>query len=44
MSNVLIIKANDRPLEQSVTVQMYETFVKTYRDTHPDDVVTELDS
>jgi FMN-dependent NADH-azoreductase len=43
MSNVLMIKANDRPLEQSVTVQMYETFVKTYRDTHPDDVVTELD-
>lgn len=43
MSKVLFVKANDRPAEQSVSVQMYETFLKTYREAHPDDQITELD-
>ncbi|WP_330216990.1 FMN-dependent NADH-azoreductase [Paenibacillus polymyxa] len=43
MSNVLFIKANDRPADQAVSVQMYETFLKTYKDTHSSDVITELD-
>lgn len=42
MSKVLFIKANNRPVDQSVTVKMYEAFVKTYRESHPDDQITEL--
>ncbi|GAB6989963.1 FMN-dependent NADH-azoreductase [Paenibacillus pini] len=43
MSNILCIKVNDRPVEQAVSVQMYETFVKTYTELHPEDHITELD-
>ncbi|WP_429844322.1 FMN-dependent NADH-azoreductase [Brevibacillus sp. FIR094] len=43
MSNVLFIKANDRPVEQAISVQLYEAFIKTYRQTHPNDTITELD-
>ncbi|WP_334072864.1 MULTISPECIES: FMN-dependent NADH-azoreductase [Paenibacillus] len=42
MSHVLFIKANNRPVEQSATVKLYESFLKTYRETHPDDLITEL--
>lgn len=42
MSHVLFIKANNRPVDQSVTVKLYESFLKTYRETHPDDLITEL--
>jgi FMN-dependent NADH-azoreductase len=43
MANVLFIKANDRPAEQSVSVRMYDSFLATYRETHPEDSITELD-
>ncbi|WP_397355558.1 FMN-dependent NADH-azoreductase [Paenibacillus sp. N3.4] len=43
MSNVLFVKANDRPVEQAVSVQMYDAFLKTYQESHPQDRVTELD-
>ncbi|WP_084134526.1 FMN-dependent NADH-azoreductase [Paenibacillus harenae] len=43
MSNVLFIKANNRPSEQSVSVRMYETFLHAYKETHPEDSVVELD-
>ncbi|RAT99404.1 FMN-dependent NADH-azoreductase [Brevibacillus sp. Leaf182] len=43
MSNVLFIKANDRPVEHAISVQLYEAFMKTYRQTHPNDTITELD-
>ncbi len=43
MSQVLFIKANDRPAEQAVSVQMYEAFVKAYREQNPNDEITELD-
>jgi len=43
MSNVLFIKANDRPVEQATSVKLYEAFVKSYKETHPNDTVTELD-
>jgi FMN-dependent NADH-azoreductase len=43
MANILFVKANDRPSEQAVSVQMYETFLNTYKEAHPDDVITELD-
>lgn len=42
MANVLFIKANNRPADQSVTVKLYESFVQTYRETHKDDIITEL--
>ncbi|MDF2668644.1 MAG: azoreductase [Paenibacillus sp.] len=43
MANVLFIKANDRPAGQAVSVQMYETFLQAYRQSHPEDQITELD-
>jgi FMN-dependent NADH-azoreductase len=43
MANVLVIKANDRPADQAVSVQMYDAFVKSYKESHSGDNVTELD-
>lgn len=43
MSNVLFIKANNRPAEQAVSVQLYNEFLASYKAAHPQDQVTELD-
>ncbi|WP_019910651.1 FMN-dependent NADH-azoreductase [Paenibacillus sp. HW567] len=43
MSNVLFIKANNRPAEQAVSVQLYNEFLASYKASHPQDQVTELD-
>ncbi|MFS0880157.1 FMN-dependent NADH-azoreductase [Bacillus sp. 7586-K] len=43
MANVLFIKANNRPIEQGVSVKLYHTFLDSYKEAHPDDVITELD-
>ncbi|AZN40052.1 FMN-dependent NADH-azoreductase [Paenibacillus albus] len=43
MSNVLFVKANDRPYEQSISVQMYESFMNAYKAANPTDSITELD-
>lgn len=43
MSNVLFIKANNRPAEQAVSVQLYNAFLSSYKEAHPEDQVTELD-
>lgn len=43
MANVLFVKANDRPAEQAVSVQMYDTFLKAYKERHPQDTIKELD-
>lgn len=43
MANVLFIKVNDRPADQAVSVQMYEKFLNTYKETHESDSITELD-
>lgn len=43
MSNVLFIKANNRPADQSVSVQLYNEFLASYKESHPQDEVTELD-
>ncbi|PYZ92052.1 FMN-dependent NADH-azoreductase [Salipaludibacillus keqinensis] len=43
MANVLFIKANSRPADQSVSVQLYNTFLENYKETHPEDQITELD-
>ncbi|AIQ18811.1 MULTISPECIES: FMN-dependent NADH-azoreductase [Paenibacillus] len=43
MSNVLFIKANNRPADQSVSVQLYNEFLASYKESHPQDEITELD-
>ncbi|MFF2290710.1 FMN-dependent NADH-azoreductase [Peribacillus butanolivorans] len=43
MSKVLLIKANDRPAEQAISVKMYESFLSTYKEANPNDEITELD-
>lgn len=43
MANVLFIKANSRPIEQAVSVQLYQAFLDSYKESHPEDTVTELD-
>lgn len=43
MSNVLFIKANNRAIEQSVSVKMYYEFLESFKDTHPESQITELD-
>jgi len=43
MTNVLFIKANDRPADQAVSVQLYDAFVASYKKANPDQQVTELD-
>lgn len=43
MSNVLFIKANNRPEEQSVSVKLYNEFLENYKLNNPEDEITELD-
>lgn len=43
MANVLLVKVNDRPAEQAVSVQMYDAFASAYKEANPNDTVTELD-
>ncbi|MYL65678.1 FMN-dependent NADH-azoreductase [Bacillus hwajinpoensis] len=43
MANVLFIKANSRPIDQSVSVKLYHTFLESYQKAHPNDTITELD-
>ncbi|MFC4776933.1 FMN-dependent NADH-azoreductase [Paenibacillus sp. GCM10023252] len=43
MANVLLIKANDRPADQAVSVKLYDAFAASYKEAHPEDSVTELD-
>jgi FMN-dependent NADH-azoreductase len=43
MSNVLFIKANNRPADQAVSVQLYNEFLESYKLNNPEDEITELD-
>lgn len=43
MEKVLFIKANSRPIEQSVSVKLYHTFLDNYKEAHPQDELIELD-
>ncbi|WP_458119274.1 FMN-dependent NADH-azoreductase [Paenibacillus sp. Z6-24] len=43
MSKVLFVKANNRPADQAVSVQLYEAFLNSYKAAHPQDEVEELD-
>ncbi|MGG7078499.1 FMN-dependent NADH-azoreductase [Clostridium sardiniense] len=43
MSTVLFVKANNRPADQAVSVKLYETFLASYKESHPSDTIVELD-
>ncbi|WP_374965398.1 FMN-dependent NADH-azoreductase [Lysinibacillus sp. RS5] len=43
MTTVLFVKANNRPADQSVSVKLYEAFLASYKESHPNDTVVELD-
>lgn len=43
MSKVLFIKASDRPVEQAISVKMYDTFLKKYKEINATDEIIELD-
>jgi FMN-dependent NADH-azoreductase len=43
MSIVLFVKANDREIEQAVSVKLYHAFLESYKISHPDDKIIELD-
>ncbi|KKI93585.1 FMN-dependent NADH-azoreductase [Bacillus sp. SA1-12] len=43
MSNVLFIKANSRPAAQAVSVQLYDAFLQSYKESHAEDTIIELD-
>lgn len=43
MANVLFIKANGLPAERSVSVKLYEEFLKNYKANNAGDTITELD-
>ncbi|WP_427109843.1 FMN-dependent NADH-azoreductase [Lysinibacillus xylanilyticus] len=42
MTTVLFVKANNRPTDQAVSVKLYETFLTSYKESHPNDTVVEL--
>ncbi|WP_243523120.1 FMN-dependent NADH-azoreductase [Bacillus pseudomycoides] len=43
MTTVLFVKANNRPAEQAVSVKLYEAFLASYKESHPNETVVELD-
>ncbi|WP_096186466.1 FMN-dependent NADH-azoreductase [Evansella halocellulosilytica] len=43
MNTVLFVKANDLPVENSVSVKMYNRFLKRYKELNPNDNVVEVD-
>ncbi|MFE4709535.1 MULTISPECIES: FMN-dependent NADH-azoreductase [unclassified Paenibacillus] len=43
MTKVLFIKANNRPADQSISVQLYNEFLESYKQNNPQDEITELD-
>ncbi|PGZ08322.1 FMN-dependent NADH-azoreductase [Bacillus cereus] len=43
MTTVLFVKANNRPVNQSVSVKLYYAFLASYKETHPNETVVELD-
>ncbi|PAK37128.1 FMN-dependent NADH-azoreductase [Peribacillus simplex] len=43
MKTVLFVKANNRPANQAVSVKLYEAFLASYKESHPNDTVVELD-
>ncbi|SDP85735.1 FMN-dependent NADH-azoreductase [Clostridium gasigenes] len=43
MTTVLFVKANNRPADEAVSVKLYEAFLASYKESHPNDTVVELD-
>lgn len=43
MTTILFVKANNRPADQSVSVKLYDAFLASYKESHPNDTVIELD-
>ncbi|MFZ4453956.1 FMN-dependent NADH-azoreductase [Salibacterium aidingense] len=43
MARILFVKASDRSEEESVSMKLYYTFLRKYRQTHPEDMVEEVD-
>ncbi|GAB7056314.1 MULTISPECIES: FMN-dependent NADH-azoreductase [Paenibacillus] len=43
MAKVLFVKANPRPVEQAVSVKLYQAFLESYKESHPQDEIIELD-
>ncbi|MDZ4910629.1 FMN-dependent NADH-azoreductase, partial [Clostridium perfringens] len=43
MTKVLFVKANNRPSDEAVSVKLYDTFLASYKESHPNDTVIELD-
>ncbi|MED0827418.1 FMN-dependent NADH-azoreductase [Bacillus pacificus] len=43
MTTVLFVKANNRPADQAVSVKLYYAFLASYKESHPNDTVVELD-
>ncbi|MBB6624801.1 FMN-dependent NADH-azoreductase [Clostridium gasigenes] len=43
MTTVLFVKANNRPADEAVSVKLYEAFLASYKASHPNDTVVELD-
>jgi len=43
MTTVLFVKANNRPSDQAVSVKLYDAFLASYKESHPNDTVVELD-
>ncbi|MED2764317.1 FMN-dependent NADH-azoreductase [Bacillus thuringiensis] len=43
MTTVLFVKANNRPANQAASVKLYYAFLASYKESHPNDTVIELD-
>ncbi|SDZ41130.1 FMN-dependent NADH-azoreductase [Bacillus sp. 166amftsu] len=43
MTTVLFVKANNRPVNQSVSVKLYYAFLASYKESHPNETIVELD-
>ncbi|EJS69244.1 FMN-dependent NADH-azoreductase [Bacillus cereus] len=43
MTTVLFVKANNRPANQSVSVKLYYAFLASYKESHPNETVVEVD-
>lgn len=43
MTTTLFIKANNRPADTSVSVKLYDAFLKNYRESHPGETIIEVD-
>ncbi|KRE47215.1 FMN-dependent NADH-azoreductase [Paenibacillus sp. Soil522] len=42
MATTLFIQANNRPVEHAVSVKMYEAFLSSYKESHPQDSIVEV--